>query len=72
MLLFRSDEHLTKWLLRHGGQRGAVLTLSETWRLAKAWYPDRRDPAWHPRTREASQAVLESAGRHGTFWTLAP
>ena len=72
MLLFRSEEHLNKWLVLHGGQRGAVLTLAETWRLAQAWYPDRRDPAWRPRTREESQAVLPSAGRNGSFWTLAP
>ena len=70
MLLFRSEEHLERWLTRHGAPRGAVLTLGETWRLSRAWYPDRRDPAWRPRTAAESQAVLDALGLTGEFWKL--
>ena len=72
MLFFRSEEHLEKWLRRRDNERGAVLTLEETWRLAKAWYPDRRRPEWVPRTIEQSQEVLRSVGLTGDFWTLRP
>jgi len=70
MLLFRSEEHLDRWLRERRAERGAVLTLAETWRLAKAWYPDRRRPEWRPRTSEESQAVLASLGLTGDFWKL--
>ena len=74
MLFFRSEEHLGRWLVAQGGERGAVLTLEDTWRLAKAWYPDRRRAEWKPRTAEESQLILDELaldpGRD--FWTLKP
>ena len=70
MLFFRSEEHLQRWLDRRGGERGAVLSLAETWRLAKAWYPDRRAKLWRPRTVEESQAVLDGLGLDPSFWSL--
>ena len=74
MLFFRSEEHLQRWLASRRGERGAVLTLADTWRLSKAWYPDRRRPEWKPRTLAESQHILDSLdlepGRE--FWTLKP
>ena len=70
MLFFRSEDHLARWLGTRAAQRGAVLTLDTTWRLAKAWYLDRRDPDWHPRTREQAQAVLDGVGLTDPFWKL--
>lgn len=72
MLFFRSEEHLDRWLAREGHERGAVLTLADTWRLAKAWYPDRRLAAWRPRTLPESQAILDTLGLDPAFWTLDP
>jgi hypothetical protein len=74
MLFFRSEEHLERWLAKWHGERGATLTLADTWRLAKAWYPDRRRPEWKPRTIEESQRILDeldlNPGRE--FWALKP
>ena len=72
MLFFRSEEHLDRWLAMRGDKRGAVLTVADTWRLAQAWYPDRRNPEWRPRTVDESQTILDAMdldpGRD--FWTL--
>jgi hypothetical protein len=70
MSLFRSEEHLARWLERGGHSRGAVLDLERTWRLSLAWYLDPRDPAWRPRTAAESRAVLASVGLSGSFWDL--
>jgi len=70
MLFFRSEDHLNKWLAQRNAPKGAVLSLATTWRLAKAWYVDRRDPAWQPRTREQAQAVLDGVGLTDAFWKL--
>ena len=70
MSLFRSEEHLTRWLQRTGNTRGAALSLQRVWELAKAWYLDPRDPNWQPRSIEESQAVLSSVGLTGDFWKL--
>jgi hypothetical protein len=70
MSLFRSEEHLERWLAREGRMRGASVPLEQVWHLAKAWYVDPRDPSWRPRTRDESQAVLASVGLTGAFWEL--
>lgn len=72
MLFFRSEEHLERWLERRRVERGAVLTLADAWRLARAWYPDRRQAAWRPRTRDESQAILDDLALDpgAEFWTL--
>ena len=70
MSLFRSEEHVDRWLAREKKSRGAVVSLEAVWHLAKAWYTDPRDPAWRPRTRDESQAVLSSVGLTSDFWQL--
>ena len=70
MCLFRSEEHLERWLSSRGGTRGAVLSLRQVWRLANAWYSDPRAESWRPRSRDESQAVLASVGLTDDFWEL--
>ena len=70
MNLFRSEEHITRWLgERRPGATTSVTTLS---RLAHAWWGDRLSAGWQPRTRAQNQAVLDGLGLTGDFWRLAP
>jgi hypothetical protein len=64
MRLFRSEEHVPD------RSQGAIVALPQLERLAAAWYGDRLDPGWRPRTHAASQAVLQCAGLTGDFWRL--
>ena len=60
-------------LLRSEGEvpdTGDTLTAAQLWELAVAWYGDRLDPAWRPRTREESQRLLADLGLEGEFWRL--
>jgi len=68
MNLFRSEEHIARWLgARPAGATISVAKLSE---LAHAWWDDRLAPAWRPRTREQNAAILERLGLVGAFWQL--
>jgi hypothetical protein len=68
MNLFRSEEHLARWLAgREPGATTTVTTLSE---LAHAWWDDRVAPGWVPHTREQNQAILDRLGLAGPFWQL--
>jgi hypothetical protein len=68
MNLFRSEEHVERWLgAREPGATIPVATLSE---LAHRWWGDRLAPAWRPRTRDANQAILDGLGLTGEFWRL--
>jgi hypothetical protein len=68
MLVFRSEDHLTRWLA--GRQPGATITVSKLAELAEAWWADRLDPDWRPHTREQNQALLDRLGLTGEFWRL--
>jgi hypothetical protein len=46
MSLFRSEEHVRRWLRANHATRGEVLPLEQVWRLANAWYSDPR-ARWH-------------------------
>jgi hypothetical protein len=68
MNLFRSEEHIDRWLA--GREPGATITASQLSELAHAWWSDRLDPDWHPHSREQNQAILDRLGLTGDFWRL--
>ena len=68
MLLFRSEEHVSRWLGdRPAGATIPVTTLSD---LAHRWWGDRLDPQWRPHSRQQNQAILDGLGLAGAFWQL--
>ncbi|HET7496437.1 MAG TPA: hypothetical protein VFJ80_13440 [Candidatus Limnocylindrales bacterium] len=68
MLLFRSEDHVDRWLA--GRPRGAVISITKLAELADAWWGDRLDPDWRPHTREENQAILARIGLTDPFWDL--
>ncbi|MDP9284376.1 MAG: hypothetical protein M3P41_05425 [Actinomycetota bacterium] len=68
MNLFRSEEHIDRWL----GARspGATIPVSRLSELAFAWWDTRLAPDWQPRTRAENQAILGRLGLTGAFWRL--
>jgi hypothetical protein len=71
MLLFRSEEHIDRWCRAWNQPHGAVLALTQTWRLADAWYrADRRPPDWRRKTREEILDLFREIGLTSDFWRL--
>ena len=68
MNLFRSEEHIERWL--GGREQGATISVTKLSELAHAWWADRLSPDWRPRTREQNQAILGRLGLTGDFWRL--
>jgi hypothetical protein len=68
MNLFRSEEHIARWL--GAREPGATIPIAKLWELAQAWWDDRLSPDWVPHTREQNTAILEGLGLVGDFWTL--
>jgi len=68
MNLFRSEEHIARWL----GSRepGATIPVQTLCDLAHAWWDTRLDDDWRPRTRDENQAILDRLSLTGHFWTL--
>ncbi len=68
MLIFRSEDHVDRWLA--GRPAGATIPLETVAALASAWWSSRLDPDWRPRNRAENQAILASLGLTGPFWDL--
>ncbi|MDX6478517.1 MAG: hypothetical protein QOG29_1104 [Gaiellaceae bacterium] len=68
MNLFRSEEHVERWLA--GRDPGATITAGKMCELAHAWWDTRLAPDWRPRTRDENQSILERLGLTGSFWQL--
>jgi len=70
MNLFRSEEHLARWLESTEREPGATIPSTKLCELAHAWWSDRLSADWQPRTRAESQAILDGMGLTGEFWQL--
>ena len=68
MNLFRSEEHIKRWL--SGRPPGATLTVEKLSELAHAWWSDRLAPDWQPHTRAQNQKILNDLGLTDDFWRL--
>ena len=68
MNLFRSEEHVDRWL--SGRRPGATISVAKLSELAHAWWDDRLSPTWRPHTRDENQAILDRLELTGDFWRL--
>jgi hypothetical protein len=68
MNLFRSEEHIERWL--RGRAPGATIPVMKLSDLAHAWWADRVSPDWTPHSRDQNQAILDGLGLTGAFWRL--
>lgn len=68
MNLFRSEEHIDRWLGRR--QPGATISVTKLSELAHSWWEDRLSPTWRPHTLEQNQAILDRLDLTGDFWRL--
>ena len=71
MLIFRSEEHLEKWLRDWHMPQGTIISLEQCWQLAQAVYgPDRRVPDWRRKTVDEIETLFAELGFTSPFWRL--
>ncbi len=68
MNLFRSEEHIDRWLGER--ERGATIPVTTLSELAHSWWNDRLSQEWQPHTRVQNQAILDRLGLTAEFWLL--
>ncbi|HEV8352938.1 MAG TPA: hypothetical protein VGR24_01935 [bacterium] len=71
MLLFRSEDHVDRWCVDRNLPRGAVLTIDQGWKLARAWYSDRLDPDSRGRTAKEIEVIFADLRLTGPYWEAA-
>jgi hypothetical protein len=50
--------------------RGAILSLEQTWSLARLWYEARLDRDWRRPSADEAMRAFASIGLTGDFWSL--
>jgi len=70
MLLFQSEEWIERWYQRNRFERGATLTLHQTWELSKLWYSNRLSLEYHGRSHEQVAEIFKQAGLTSKFWDV--
>jgi hypothetical protein len=69
MLVFRSEDHLQRWI-GLGHPAGESFSLKQQWDLARSWFAGRHFPGWRRRTPAEAEAVFRSVGLTSDFWKL--
>ena len=70
MLLFRSEEHVDRWVEESGRPRGATMTVDQLWELAARWFSGRLEPGWRHPTPQEAEAIFVEVGLTGDFWRM--
>ena len=70
MLLFRSEEHVHRWLGQTGLPFGALVDLPALQRLGDVWYRDKARPHYRRKTVDEAHAAFAAHGLTGAFWRL--
>jgi hypothetical protein len=70
MLVFRSEEHVERWLASGEHPDGARMTIDQQWDLARRWFAGRDRPEWTKRSAEQAHEIFEAVGLTGDFWRL--
>ncbi|MEA2460485.1 MAG: Alkylmercury lyase [Actinomycetota bacterium] len=70
MLLFRSEEHLERWIAG-AHPAGMRLTLEQQWQLARNWFAGRDRPEWTKRSATEAEAIFRRSGLTEDFWRLS-
>ncbi len=71
MLLFRSEEHLERWIESDNRPIGETLTVEQQWKLATRWFAGRDSLGWHKWTSSEAEEVFRSADLTSEFWSLS-
>ena len=70
-LAFCNVQHADLWRDAYHQKPGSILSLEQSWHLAREWYgEDRRDPSWRRRTVAEANAVFSRVGLEAPFWRL--
>jgi hypothetical protein len=57
------------WRQRRSLARGEVLSIAQTWNLAKLWYSNRLSPGFHGRTAAQAEKLFREAGLTSPYWS---
>jgi hypothetical protein len=70
MLLFRDDEQVADWSVRHRIPRGDVQPVASVLELSKRWYGEHLRPDWTKKSVAEARAIFDELGFTHPVWHL--
>ena len=70
MLLFRSEDHVTRWCATRNLPVRPLVSLSQLWELSVAWYANRLTEESRRPMGDEVRAIFERVGLRGSFWEI--
>lgn len=61
---------MNRWCNQWNQPRGAILSLSQQWHLAQAWYTDRLEFEWRRKTVAEIDELWQKLGLTSSFWDM--
>lgn len=68
MLFFRSEERAQEWCRAGGHLLRPLVTMTQLWGLAEAWYSTRLQPDSRRPQRAEMREIFARLGLAGAFW----
>ncbi len=70
MLLFRSEEHVTRWCTVRRWPTRPLVSMDQLWQLSVAWYSNRLTPASRRPMGDEVKQIFARIGLTGEFWAV--
>lgn len=68
MLFFRSEDMVRDWCRTHSVPLRPIVTMTQLWGLAMAWYASRLDPDARRPQPDEMRRIFAGLGLTGDFW----
>ncbi len=70
MLVFRDEEQINNWTIRHNIPKGDIQPISNVWEFSKKWYGNHLNPDWKKWTMEEAKEIFLQFGLTNKIWDL--
>lgn len=70
MLVFKSENSVEEWCLRHGIKKGDVQPIGKIWEFAKVWYGRHLDEKWVKWTVDEAREIFQRFGLVSDIWAM--
>jgi hypothetical protein len=70
MLVFKDEEQVDQWTVRHNMPKGDLQPITNVWEFAKKWYGNHLNPDWKKWTTQEAKDIFTEFNLTNRIWDL--
>lgn len=70
MLVFKDEEQIDHWCVRHGISKGDVQPIDHVWQFSQKWYGNHLNPEWEKWTMQEAQEIFKEFNLTHPVWQI--